>query len=72
MTWFLALAQFADQARVLGTLLDEACDAAPEPHKLERVRDSYRKWDWALCGGHTSDWVKAASLADLRATKGRG
>jgi hypothetical protein len=61
-TWFLALVQFADRARVLGTLLDLACDAAPGRHKLDYVRASYRKWDIALCGGGTSDWVSTRTL----------
>ena len=53
---FLSIAKFADQARVLETLMTAACEVAPRSAKLERVTQTFVKWDRAICGGRSSSW----------------
>lgn len=49
--WFLSLARFADQARVMETMLDAALEVVPEHGKLRRVRGAWIVWDRALGNG---------------------
>jgi hypothetical protein len=58
---FLSIAKFADQARVLETLMTAACDVVPKNAKLERVARAFVKWDRAICGGRSSSWCLASS-----------
>jgi len=54
---YLAIAKFADQARVLEIVMAAACDLAPDNEKLKRVHQAFVKWDRAICGGHQSRWL---------------
>jgi hypothetical protein len=56
VTSFLSIVKFADQARVLETLMTAACEVAPKNAKLERVTQTFVKWDRAICGGRSSSW----------------
>jgi hypothetical protein len=64
--WFLSLAQFADRARVMETLLEAALRQAPEHEKLRRVRDAWIAWDRAICRGLTSDWLLSQTMQRSR------
>ena len=55
--WWLQLVQFADGARVLGTLLDLATEAAPGFPRLGRVAAAFDAWDRALGFGWPSAWT---------------
>jgi hypothetical protein len=57
---YLAIAKFADQARVLEVLATAACEMAPKSAKLTRILDAFTKWDRAMCGGMSSNWKQGA------------
>jgi hypothetical protein len=59
VTWFLALVQYADRARVMESLLDAATAEAPDHPKLRRICDAWRKWDLALGNDHPSGWAQS-------------
>jgi hypothetical protein len=56
--WWLALVQFADQARVLAELLAGALDRTGHP-KLKAVAAQFEFCDRTLCGGADSGWFPA-------------
>ena len=56
VTWFLSIAQFADRARVLGALLEEALLVSKGRSKLQLVHQAWQAWDRAIGGGISSDW----------------
>lgn len=68
VAWFLSLARFADQSRVLDRLLVEAARLAPQS-KLPMVAQHYSRWNAALTGGIGSYWwsnrVGSAPLPSL-------
>lgn len=60
-TWFLALVQCADRARVMEPLLTEALHEAPDHPKLRRVSEAWTEWDRAICQGASSMWAQPTS-----------
>jgi Trypsin-like peptidase domain/AAA ATPase domain len=61
-TWFLSLAQFADRARTMETLLDTALEHAPSNNKLVKVRESWIAWDRGICQGRSSSWQTSSPV----------
>lgn len=61
--WWLQVVQFADQARVLGSLLDLAIEASPHVPRLTRVAATFHAWDAALGIGVPSAWTKQGRSA---------
>lgn len=55
--WWLALVQFADQARVLPDLLQTAASQTQHP-TLKAVSEQFRFSDETLCRGYSSSWFQ--------------
>jgi len=65
---FLNLVQYADRARVLESVLTDACAFVTQSPKLARVLTTLGVWDRALTGGVSSDWW-AGETPEQRATR---